>query len=407
MPHPVRVIPIACIWFCYLSIVNPSALSGAEQESTNPIDQAIKLLANLSDQPEAVTQILTHFDQLGEQWVALNSQISAAHERERDKLARTLPTALPTGSGSFQLNPWAGINQTPPDYPQFDSPTFLATKNLPEKTATFFLHSIPALFRLAEFLGIGRNELQSEEFFSEPHIFFGEFNSHQINCRVDQHIYGLFTIHESNTPIETFRRTLETQDFIKAIDIRISREVKPHHFSLREIKIDETYPGPHSIQWIRNKMAERFPSHSVSVGLPVMTREQQTTEIAKLSRLIEEHLLNLRQTIAKHIEHEATESPAFEQFQHHLEALQAHPNHSVQSAGCQWKDETMHALKLLRDQIDLIGNQATSSRRSLPNAVVIEILHALRHLAAPENTSQAAEIAWSTRFTLVTEKIHE
>ena len=407
MQSTVRLSLTVCVWFCFLAIANPCALSSDETESPSTIHRAIQRLASLSDQQESTQELLTHFEQLGKTWDSLNIQIEAAHEREREKLAKTLPPF----STSFRLNPWDGTDQSPPAYPQFHSPSRLANKNLPESSATFLLQSIPPLFRLAEFLGLGGNELCSEAFYSTPHIFFGDFNSHQIKCRVHQHIYGLFTPDDRTSPIETFRLTLQTQDFVDAIEMRISREVKPHHFSLRELPIGETFPGPQKIQWVKNNMATRIPYHSKRVGLPESKRPQHAASVAKLTRKVNEQLLSIRQKIAASIEQEVTQTSTFKQFQHSLNAIKTNAHSPNDSSGhrrdCPWQGEALNAFGLLRDQINLIGKQGSIPSRRLPKTVEIEMLHGLRHLAAPENTTQAVEISWSTRFTLVAEQTHE
>lgn len=365
-------------------------------------DQLIDQLRSLAQNSQHGTDIATLYDQLDSEWKSLTLQIREALQQQQ----RELSAKLPPLKKPFLFDPWHSSIQSPPDFPKIDEIMFPSEHQLQNVPAPFIRESIPPIYRLAEYLGIGKNYFNAEAFFSAPHLFFGEFNGYEVKARVRQHIFGTFQINETGSAIETFRRSLETQGFYNAINVRISSEVKPHHFSLREIPLSETYILNSYSEWNTVRMPNRFARHSVSIGLSGAKLEEQEKTTKQVKQHLENRLTEYRKTIAKNVESKILQSKSFREFSTHLIAihkfeLALHKNDGA-APNCQWNLKPSSPTDSLREQIALIGEHQSrgQSETLLPQRIRLSAIHAFRHATPPSMNQHAAEIAWSARLSI-------
>ncbi|MDA7500158.1 hypothetical protein N8487_00135, partial [bacterium] len=360
-------------------------------------------LRTLTKDSQRAVEIATLYDQLDSEWKLLTLQIHQALNQQKQELAVQLPSL----SKPFLFNPWGNPLQIPPGFPTIDQVRSLAAHELQNIPEAFIQESIPPLYRLAEYLGIGKNSISAEAFYLDPHLFYGEFHSHEIQARVRQHIFGNFQIKETESVLETFRRSLETQGFVSAIDIRISNEVKPHHFSLREIPLLVSYIHNGHSEWNSGRMKDRFPLHSVAIAVPASKLDQQEKTADQVRQLLENRFSELRVTMTENVESEILPSKLFRQFNKHL--IKFHKLESIihkeesAIAPCLWDPKNSNSTDYIREQIAHFGSQETENQPAtlLPEGIRLSAIHALRHAAPLSKSQLAAEVAWLARLLII------
>jgi len=375
----------------------------ATAEEPRDIGHLVKQLRGLSKDSQPAAEITALYDQLDSEWKSLSEHISKELRQQKLELSKKLPPL----ERPFLFNPWSQLNQVPPDFPTIVEVRFPSDHVLPETSKEFLRDSIPSIFRLAEYLGIGENSLHAEAFYSAPHLFYGEFTSYEIKARVQQHIFGNFQLNGTESVVETFRRSLESQGFSNAINIRISSEVKPHHFSLREIPISETYIlNPHS-EWNAGRMSHRFPPHSVAIALSATKQDEQKRTTERVRKLLENRFEELRKAMMGNVESVILQSKSFRQFNTHL--IEIHKLESAihkdegARAPCLWDPKISDPTEFIRKRIALLGSQKAKSQSGtlLPEGIRLSAIHALRHAAPRSRSQHAAEIAWLARFSII------
>jgi hypothetical protein len=379
-----------------------SSIVSANDRHAN-IDHLIDQLRSLTKDSQRAIEIAALYDQLDSEWKSLSRQIGEALRQQKLELSERLPHL----ERPFLFNPWNQLNQVPPDFPTIDEVRFPSDHELREIPKTFLRESIPPIYRLAEYLGIGTNIINAEAFYSAPHLFYGEYQSYEIKARVDQHIFGSFQINGTKSVVETFRRSLESQGFINAIDIRISREVKPHHFSLREIPLSETYILNRHSEWNTERMKHRFPLHSVAIAVSAAKQDEQERTTGQVRQLMENRFAEYRKTMARNVESVILQSKSFRHFNTHLISV-----HKLESAGhneggtmapCLWVPKNSNPTEFIRERIALLCSLKVENQLEslLPEDIRLSAIHTLRHAAPPSKSQHAAEIAWLARFSII------
>ncbi len=405
------------VWAGFLTVAwsEPLRAAGSEKSeaavtSTTGLDDfwaqpnlpaGMRLLSELARDPKTAERRLERFHEVSGLWGRTASAARALIQEQREALTASLPDT----ASDFLLDPWGGVDQVPGGYPRTVVVIGVDGTQFRYPPKGFLRDSIPAPYRLAEYLGLGKNHFISRPRYAKPHLFFGQLDSYEIHCRIYQQFYGEFRDSEGLAPIETFRCELRSQGFVNAVEIRMSREVKPHHFSLGEFTIEESHvTNPHS-PYRQENMADQFPARAVSIRPSQSDLERMAPYRAQVLASLRAALASYQDEITDTVVMRLRSNPDAVQLLEALASLRTtlrlhHESHP--KAPCRWPVDLKDSEVWLEDLVRAEAKRAVPSadQPQVPPSVRLAWVHQLFHQLDSEHRSEGTEVAWQCRLLL-------
>lgn len=199
---------------------------------------------------------------------------SAYHEILANRLEQLNPNQ------ELSLDPWGSIDQETGFIPPFDEVRFPLGPVVDNYGGNETKQRIPPLFRLAELLKIGTNQLKLEATRIDPSFQTHNTSEYAIVSRARNDLVGTFHPDESSLEIETLRLSVESALPTGYALLRMGPEVPAHKFGIHYIDFFGDYMQ-HSYSrrpWERQRLGSLVAEHATQV-LPSLADQKESKNL--------------------------------------------------------------------------------------------------------------------------------
>jgi hypothetical protein len=195
------------------------------------------------------------------------------------------------------LRPWGSTDQETNFQPPHLGPVYWTgvplKPPLPENLHRF----IPTKYRTAELLRLGTNSIQIQLEFTDGKLFSAVEYGFEIAQHLRFTMVGSFHESNSTSAIETFRRTIDSEDRVVTQNVHLGPSVKPNkiNFGLFPAKIFTSQP--HGSPWETERLDSKFAYESQPLGESQKQTDLALDKRAQLDAKLTQSLVELRTLI--------------------------------------------------------------------------------------------------------------
>ncbi len=196
----------------------------------------------------------------------------------------------------LNLNPWDSIHQPSSFFPELGSLSFWSGQSaqtpMPKEAAL----AIPALYRLAEALGMGANQVYLKISLEDGQLFTSTLYGFHIASRLRFGLIGEFHLPQG-APIQTFHHSILSRGRINTQEIHLGPEVKPHQIQLKRFQVEELPRINRDTLWKLERLDLKYPTHFQSIEMSPEAKNQQADSEQKLKQAMEQKFKLIRNSI--------------------------------------------------------------------------------------------------------------
>lgn len=283
---------VVCAWGLVTGEASDAPYPNHPAQQESHLSPALKSLQILGDHPIHSKAWQTIFSQRAQYLSHLHS-IREALEKGRANAwtQRFGETQMPP------IDPWGEMDQPTHYTPSLGPLRYWTGKQAPTPMPPRVEQAIPNRYLLAEAMGIGTNRVDLSISIEDGQLYSSTIYGFHIAARERYALTGLFQMHQAETPIQTFQRTILSRGRVNTQNVHIGPDVKPHQTQLNRVPIEDLPNQHHQTLWEQENLHLKFPSEFDTVTpSPKASRERIHLE-HKLTQSIRSTFLALRKAI--------------------------------------------------------------------------------------------------------------
>ena len=228
-----------------------------------------------------------HYSFIGMNWQTFATTLEARYDKI---LQAQLKELWP--EQDLRLNPWGAVDQETNFTPPFDQVRFPFGPVIENYGGKETKQRIPGLFRLAELLHIGTNELKLEASRIDPSFHTHHPQEYAIVSRARNDLIGTFRVDEGAIEIETLRLSVESRLPTGYAILRMGPELPLRKFGIQYIDFRKDYSqnGYGRRAWDRQQLGSLVTEHAIEILPSQAQRRERNEAIIELRRNVTSNL---------------------------------------------------------------------------------------------------------------------